>query len=155
MKKQGSSTLPKIWLASLAAKKIPPVMKEKSSNHDHKMTLTSLSLKGGEKDQDTTLVPTDSRQTVLVSIALSQGLQLTLQKQEVGAKRAEKKRAKEAALEERGLQNCPQGTRKSWKMQRLPRRPRNHGLPPPDLLRIWLSVAMRARRLTRWQSHRT
>ncbi|KAL2529160.1 hypothetical protein Fot_21761 [Forsythia ovata] len=61
-----SSSLPKIGLASLAAKKIHLVMKKRSFDQDHKKNITGLSLKGREKDKN--VVPTliDFRQTFLV-----------------------------------------------------------------------------------------
>ncbi|KAL2538426.1 hypothetical protein Fot_19817 [Forsythia ovata] len=65
----GLSSLPKIGLAGLASKKIPPVVKKKSSDNDQKRTFAGLSLKGGEKDQDVPTVPFDMRQTVLVPSA--------------------------------------------------------------------------------------
>ncbi|KAL2456120.1 hypothetical protein Fot_28704 [Forsythia ovata] len=46
------STLPKIGLDGLAAKKISPVMKGKSVDHDQKRTLARLSPKDREKDQE-------------------------------------------------------------------------------------------------------
>ncbi|KAL2551661.1 hypothetical protein Fot_05568 [Forsythia ovata] len=58
MKKQGSSTLPKI---GLAAKKITPVVKKKSSDNEQKRVLVGLSLKGGEKNQDVPPNPVDPR----------------------------------------------------------------------------------------------
>ncbi|KAL2508917.1 hypothetical protein Fot_32564 [Forsythia ovata] len=61
IKKQGSSSLPKIGMASLASKKIPRMMKKKSFANDQKRTLVGLSLKGGEKDQDTAHVSTYPR----------------------------------------------------------------------------------------------
>ncbi|KAL2489264.1 hypothetical protein Fot_42556 [Forsythia ovata] len=51
MKRLESNALPKIGLAGLAAKKIHPVMKGKTNDHDQKRTLSKLSFKAGEKDQ--------------------------------------------------------------------------------------------------------
>ncbi|KAL2544575.1 hypothetical protein Fot_13808 [Forsythia ovata] len=85
-----------IGLAGLAAKKIPPVAKKKSSDNDQKMILAGLSLKGGEKDKDAPPASSDPRQTVLVPSASSQGLQIMVQKQELGAKRVEKAKSKGA-----------------------------------------------------------
>ncbi|KAL2488672.1 hypothetical protein Fot_41964 [Forsythia ovata] len=82
----GSSLLPKIGLAGLAAKKIPPVVKKESSNNDQKKILTSLSLNGGEKNQDAPPTLVDPRQTHLAPTASSQGLKIMAQKQEVGVK---------------------------------------------------------------------
>ncbi|KAL2509102.1 hypothetical protein Fot_32749 [Forsythia ovata] len=48
----GLSSLPKIGLAGIAAKKIPLVAKKNFSGNDQKRILVGLSLKGGEKDQD-------------------------------------------------------------------------------------------------------
>ncbi|KAL2549510.1 Uncharacterized protein Fot_11040 [Forsythia ovata] len=90
MKKQGSSYLPRIGLASLAAKRIPSEIKEKSSDHDQKKTLAGLSLNGGEKDKDHDPARTDPKQNALVPTTTTQGLQLIAQKQEAGAKRTEK-----------------------------------------------------------------
>ncbi|KAL2557643.1 Uncharacterized protein Fot_02382 [Forsythia ovata] len=53
MKKQGSSTLPKIGLVDLAPKKIHPVVKKRSSDNEQKR----LSLKSGEKNQDALSTP--------------------------------------------------------------------------------------------------
>ncbi|KAL2529664.1 hypothetical protein Fot_22265 [Forsythia ovata] len=61
----GSSLLPKIGLEGLAAKKIPPVAKKKSSDNDQKRILPGLSLKGGEKDKDDPPASSDLRQTIL------------------------------------------------------------------------------------------
>ncbi|KAL2529697.1 hypothetical protein Fot_22298 [Forsythia ovata] len=61
----GSSLLPKIGLAGLAAKKIPPVAKKKSLDNDQKRILLGLSLKGGEKKKDDPLASYDLRQTIL------------------------------------------------------------------------------------------
>ncbi|KAL2500713.1 Uncharacterized protein Fot_34561 [Forsythia ovata] len=87
----GSSTLLKIGLAGLAAKKIPPVMMTKTADNDQKRTLVELSFKDREKDQHTAPANTDPRQTTLVSTISSQGLQIMVQKQEVETKHAEKK----------------------------------------------------------------
>ncbi|KAL2552286.1 Uncharacterized protein Fot_05905 [Forsythia ovata] len=95
----GSSSLPKIDLASLAAKKIPSVVKKKSSDNDQRRILAGLSLKGGEKNQDTLSTSTDPKQTSLVPTASPQGLQIMVQKQELGAKKTEKEKAKRAGSE--------------------------------------------------------
>ncbi|KAL2544522.1 Uncharacterized protein Fot_13755 [Forsythia ovata] len=92
----GSSSLPKIGLAGLAAKKIPLVAKKKSSDNDQKRILAGLSLKDGEKDKDAPPASFDPRQTVLVPSASSQGLQIMVQKQELDAKRVEKAKSKGA-----------------------------------------------------------
>ncbi|KAL2502354.1 Plus3 domain-containing protein [Forsythia ovata] len=67
---QRSSTLPKSGLAGLAAKRIPSVVKNKSSDNDQKKILAGLSLKGGEKNQDVPPAPVDPRQTILAPTVL-------------------------------------------------------------------------------------
>ncbi|KAL2528745.1 Uncharacterized protein Fot_21346 [Forsythia ovata] len=57
----GSSSLPKIGLAGLAAKKIPPVAKKKSSDNYKKRILARLSLKDREKDKDAPPAFSDQR----------------------------------------------------------------------------------------------
>ncbi|KAL2474073.1 hypothetical protein Fot_49809 [Forsythia ovata] len=71
----------------------------KSSDNDQKRILAGLSLKGGEKDKDVLPASSDPRQTVFVPSASSQGLQIMVQKQELGSKRAEKVKAKRAGLD--------------------------------------------------------
>ncbi|KAL2549160.1 Uncharacterized protein Fot_10690 [Forsythia ovata] len=61
-----SSSLPKIGLASLGTKKIPTVVKKKSSNNDQRKTHAELILKSREKIQDDLPTPTDMRQTTLI-----------------------------------------------------------------------------------------
>ncbi|KAL2520455.1 Uncharacterized protein Fot_24378 [Forsythia ovata] len=103
MKKQGSNALPKIGLTGLEAKKILSVTKGKAADHDQKKTLSGLSLQDREKDQHTALAPVvptlpyDPRQTTLVPILSSQGLQIMVQSQEVEAKHD----AKRAELEKK------------------------------------------------------
>ncbi|KAL2509722.1 hypothetical protein Fot_33369 [Forsythia ovata] len=79
MKKQGSSSLPKIGLVGLAAKKIHPVVKKNSSVNDQRKILAGLSLKGGEKNQDVLLPPVGLRQTRLAPTASLQGLKIMAQ----------------------------------------------------------------------------
>ncbi|KAL2529456.1 hypothetical protein Fot_22057 [Forsythia ovata] len=87
--------MPKIRLAGLAAKRIHPVVKKKSSDNDQKKIIAGLSLKGGEKSQDVPTVAVDLRQTTLVLTASPQGLQIMVHKRELGVKRVEKDKAKE------------------------------------------------------------
>ncbi|KAL2551684.1 hypothetical protein Fot_05303 [Forsythia ovata] len=61
--------------------------------------LTGLSLKGGEKNQDASPVFIDPRQTTLVHIASPQGLQIMVQKKELGAKRMDREKVKEVGSE--------------------------------------------------------
>ncbi|KAL2494270.1 hypothetical protein Fot_38027 [Forsythia ovata] len=78
------------WIerTGLAANKILQVMKEKSDDHDQKRTFAGLSLKGGEKEQHNAPTSSDLRQTTLVPNISSQGLQLMVQKQELGGAEA-------------------------------------------------------------------
>ncbi|KAL2493675.1 hypothetical protein Fot_37432 [Forsythia ovata] len=68
--------------------------KTKSSDNDQKRILVGLSLKGREKDHDASPASSDPRQTVLVPSASPQGLQILVQKQKLGAKRAKEEKAK-------------------------------------------------------------
>ncbi|KAL2551756.1 hypothetical protein Fot_05465 [Forsythia ovata] len=92
----GSSSLSKIVLAGLAAKKIPPVLKKNSLNNDQKRILVGLSLKGGEKYQDAHLAPSDLMQTTLIPTASLHDLQIMVQNQELGAIKTEKEKIKGA-----------------------------------------------------------
>ncbi|KAL2508735.1 hypothetical protein Fot_32382 [Forsythia ovata] len=90
----GSSTLPKIGLASLVAKEIPSVVKNKSLDNGQKKIFSGLILKGGEKNQNILPASVDLRQTILAPTASPQGLRIMAQKQEVGIKRMETNKEK-------------------------------------------------------------
>ncbi|KAL2502283.1 hypothetical protein Fot_36131 [Forsythia ovata] len=146
----GSSSLPKIGLAGLATKKILPVVKKKSSDNDQKKILFGLSLKSGEKDQDVPTVPSNPRQTVLVPSISPLGLQIMVQKQELGTNETEKKKTKGTGsdigqsskwpleddddlevLEEVGL------SKKARKLE-------DHVLPHPNLHKTWQRVGTKS-----------
>ncbi|KAL2552435.1 hypothetical protein Fot_06054 [Forsythia ovata] len=81
-------------------------MKEKKANHDQKKALSELSLNGGDKDQPSASVPSYPKQATLVPVMFSRGLLIMVQKQEAGAKQAEKKRL-EARKEKRSTSSSP------------------------------------------------
>ncbi|KAL2520850.1 hypothetical protein Fot_24796 [Forsythia ovata] len=111
----GSSLLPNIGLAGLAAKKIPLVVKKKSSDNDQKRILTGLSLKGREKDQNVLPIPSNLKQTTLVPTASPQGLQIMVQKQELGAKKTEKGKTNGAGSEIGGSSKRSMRNEDTWK----------------------------------------
>ncbi|KAL2549378.1 hypothetical protein Fot_10908 [Forsythia ovata] len=104
-------------------------MKEKFTNHEQKR-------KGREKDQDTAPASIDLRQTTLVH---------TISSQEMRTKRAEKEKTKEVGPEEGGSSKWSLRDKDDLEVLEeygLTGRPKNHGLPPLNLLKIWQQGVM-------------
>ncbi|KAL2545308.1 hypothetical protein Fot_14541 [Forsythia ovata] len=87
------------WVGRFSHQEDPSGGEKMYSDNDQKKTIARLSLKGGEKGQDASMAPSNPKQTVLVPSASSQGLQLMVQKRELGIKKAKEEKAKEVSSE--------------------------------------------------------